>query len=402
MDNVVAEINAPAYWSAGYNGEGVDVALIDTGVAPVAGLAGAGKVIYGPDVSSEGGIDELRDLDSFGHGTHMAGIIAGHGPDFRGVAPGARIVSVKVANAYGETDVDRVISAIRWVTQHAHDGGRNIKVLNLSFGAAPTSSYKKADLAYAVEQAWKSGIVTVVAAGNGGINAGGLDDPAFDPYIIAVGADNTHGTTDMTDDNVASFSSRGDGWRDPDVVAPGKSVVSLRVPGSFIDDQHPEARVGDLYFRGSGTSQAAAVVSGAAALVISQRPGIRPYQVKAMLKQTARPLDVESYSAQGNGLIDLAALLEAATPDTKQTWPSSTGSTGAWWSVPEATGNSWSSTGNSWSGNSWTGSGWAGPGWDEDNTIAGNSWTTGGWEGVSWGRQPRGSDVNDPRGRGRP
>jgi serine protease AprX len=310
---------------------------------------------------------------------------------------------VKVSNALGGTDVDRIISAIRWVTQHAHDGGRNIRVLNLSFGATATGSYKKDDLAYAVEQAWKAGIVTVVAAGNSGVASGGLDDPAFDPYIVAVGADNTHGTTDVADDTVAAFSSRGDGSRDPDVVAPGKSVVSLRVPGSFIDNQHPEARVGDVYFRGSGTSQAAAVVSGAAALVLSQRPQMRVGQVKALLMQTARSLTDATYSAQGRGLIDLAAALNAPTPDTKQTWPSSTGSTGAWWSVAEATGNSWSSTGNSWSGNSWTGDGWSGPGWDEDNLIAGNSWSAGGWEGVSWGRKPKDDRVTGPgAGRGKP
>ena len=391
MDNVVDEIGARSYWSAGYNGSGVDVALIDTGVAPVAALDGSDQVIYGPDVSSESGDPALLNLDAYGHGTHMAGIIAGRSYGFRGVAPGARIVSLKVADAQGDTDVERIISAIRWVTQNAHQGGLNIRVLNLSFGALPNSSYKKDDLAYAVEQAWKAGIVTVVAAGNGGANSDGLLDPAFDPYIVAVGADNTRGTTDVSDDNVASFSSRGDGWRDPDVVAPGKSIISLRVPGSYIDDQHPEARVDDLYFRGSGTSQAAAVVSGAAALIVSQRPTIRAGQVKALLIQNARPLSNDGYSAQGHGLIDLSAVLDLPTPDFKQTWPNSTGSTGAWWNVPDATGNSWSSAGNSWSGNSWTSSGWTGPGWDDNDVVDGNSWSSVGWLDESW---------SNPQGRG--
>jgi serine protease AprX len=389
--NVNRQINAQAYIANGYNGAGVDVALIDSGVAPVYGLTTSHKVVYGPDVSFESGQDNLRNLDTFGHGTHMAGIIAGDSDTFEGVAPGATIVSLKAADALGRTNLGQIVASIKWVVRHAHDDGLNIRVLNLSFGAVTATSYRKDDLAYAVERAWSAGIVTVVAAGNEGIYSDGLDTPAFDPFVIAVGADNPHGTTDVSDDNVSSFSSRGDGQRDPDVIAPGKSVVSLRVPGSYLDCEFPTARVGDDYFRGSGTSQAAAVVSGAAALIISQRPGISPDEVKSLLMSTARPIPNASHTAQGSGLIDLQAALSADTPDAHQYWSHSNGSPqGIWASVPDAAGNSWStasSEGNSWSGNSWTGDGWSGPGWGDGPD--GNSWSTGGWEGVSWGRNPK-------------
>jgi serine protease AprX len=393
MYNVVREVGAPTYWWNGYTGAGVDVALIDSGVSPVPGLDRAGKIVYGPDVSFESNVDALRNLDTYGHGTHMAGIIAGRGDGFRGVAPGARIVSLKAANALGATSVGQVIAAIKWVVEHKTDNGLNIRVLNLSFGASNVNRYQVDDLAYAVEQAWEAGIAVVVSAGNSGDGSNGLADPAFDPFVIAVGADNPHGTTDVGDDNVTSFSSRGDGQRDPDVVAPGKSVLSLRVPGSYLDQTYPDARVGDTLFRGSGTSQAAAVVSGVAALVIQQRPRITPDQLKALLQSTAQPVPDASYQAQGSGLVSLTDAYRTSTTHTAQAWPPSSGSDGNPWADADATGNSWSSAdanGNSWSTNVWTGSGWEGPGWTDGKSTDGNSWSSDGWLGVSWGKKKAG------------
>ncbi|MDQ6650145.1 MAG: S8 family serine peptidase, partial [Actinomycetota bacterium] len=157
------------------DGHGIDVALIDSGVAPVAGLNDAGKVLHGPDLSPESQNPATATLDTFGHGTHMAGIIAGHDTgasvysknsnDFLGVAPNARIVSVKAADALGSSDVSQVIAGIDWVVQHAHDPGMNIRVLNLSFGTDATQSYALDPLAFATEVAWRAGIVVVVSAG---------------------------------------------------------------------------------------------------------------------------------------------------------------------------------------------------------------------------------------------
>ena len=205
MYNIEQMDGAHAYWNAGYTGQGVGVALIDSGVTPVDGLTTPGKVVNGPTSPSNRRVPSLEYLDTFGHGTHMAGIIAGRdsavtsvsssdSTHFLGMAPNAQIVSVKVADALGQTDVSQVLAAIDWVVQHQNDNGMNIRVLNLSYGTDSNQSYVLDPLAYAAEQAWLHGIVVVVAAGNDGNWSNGLDDPAIDPYVIAVGASNTENT----------------------------------------------------------------------------------------------------------------------------------------------------------------------------------------------------------------
>ena len=321
-------------WDAGFTGAGVDVAIIDSGVVPVDGLRSPGKVVNGPDLSFEGMACDasgctpspLANLDTYGHGTHLAGIIAGRDDaapgtvtsassgNFVGVAPDARIVSIKVADALGRTDVSQAIAAIDWVIQHKNANGLNIRVLNMSFGTDGVQRYQLDPLAYAAEQAWHKGIVVVVAAGNDGYGSPKLNNPAYDPYVIAVGGSDGLGTATTDDDIVPSWSATGDGTRNPDVVAPGQSVVSLRVPNGHLDAAYPGARTGERFFRGTGTSQSAAVVSGAAALLLEQRPELTPDQVKALLTGSARKLPLAEAKAQGNGLIDLAAASAAVTP----------------------------------------------------------------------------------------
>jgi serine protease AprX len=464
LESVRRMIGADAYWDAGFDGEGIDVAVIDSGVAPVLGLSGAGAVISGPDLSFESQDPDLRYLDTYGHGTHMAGIIAGNdglasGDDeddeddsaatpaddagsgnaggFRGVAPGARIVSLKVADAFGTTDLSQVLAAIDWVVKHRHDHSGpvdlNIRVLNLSFGTDGTQAYTLDPLAFAVEQAWQKGIFVVVAGGNEGYGTTKLNNPAYDPYVMAVGASDPQGTLDTVDDVVAEFSSRGDSQRHPDLVAPGKSIVSLRDPGSFIDTTNPGAVVGSagMLFRGSGTSQATAVVSGAAALVLQQRPKIKPDELKALLTSTADDLSGADPAAQGAGLLDLAAAFGTTTPKAKQTWPRAkgngslekargshhvadgddklkgeqnifgdgfdaaawagkSGKEGSWkdgsFLGRSWTGRSWTSTtwlGLAWKGRSWTSGSWTGRSWTSD-AWTGRSWTSSGWSGGTW------------------
>ena len=240
MSRTTAYTGVTDWWDAGLTGAGVDVAVIDTGVVPVDGLATPGKIVYGPDLSLDSQDSELRNLDANGHGTFMAGIIAGNGDSFLGVAPDARIVSVKVGAANGSVDVSQVIAAIDWVVQHRQDNGLNIRVLNLSYGTDSTQPYTVDPLAFAVEQAWKAGIFVVAATGNEGyvFKTGTLTNPAFDPKIFAVGASDSMGTARMGDDTVAPFSSTGSNARYVDVVAPGAHIVSLRVPGSYIDQAY--------------------------------------------------------------------------------------------------------------------------------------------------------------------
>jgi serine protease AprX len=424
-------IKAKELWKAGFLGQGVDVALIDSGVAPVEGITT--NLIHGPDLSFDSPADNLRYLDTYGHGTHLAGIIAGRDSTippgredeeldkaFLGVAPKARVVSVKVASASGATDVSQVIAGIDWVVQHRNTDGLNIRVLNLSFGTDGTQSYLLDPLTYAAEVAWRKGIVVVVSAGNSGFGSSRLNNPAFDPFVIAVGADNTQGTNDPKDDLIPSWSARGDATRRPDLVAPGASVVSLRVPGSHVDLANPGALVGtSRFFKGSGTSQAAAVVSGAAALLLSQRPNLNPDQVKYLLKSTAVRLPNADLDSQGAGLINLKAAKESFTPLAalvQQLFPTSTGLgtlegargsvhvtdgdvvlTGeldifgatfdtSVWALASLFGNTWSGgawNGNTWSGNTWSGNTWSGNTWS-GNTWSGNTWSGNTWSGNTW------------------
>jgi len=411
---------ASALWSSGATGKGVDVALVDSGVVAVPGLAGSGKIVYGPDLSSETGTPTAN-LDTYGHGTHMAGIIAGNdattgsyagnSSDFVGMAPDSRIVSIKIADAKGQTDVSQAIAAIDWVIENKNKNGMNIRVMNMSFDTDSTQSYVLDPLAFAAEQAWHAGIVVVVAVGNDGISH--INNPATDPYVIAVGSDSANGTADVSDDAVSSFSNKGTAFkRHPDVLAPGDHVVSLRDPGSYLDTTYPAGRIGDTLFRGSGTSQAAAVVSGAAALLISQRPTLTADQVKALLMGTASKIKGVPGESQGNGLINLAAAKVAATPtNAVQKFKVSTGLgsleasrgsvhvtvngrqvTGevdvhgrAWNSAAVASGiqhrTNWQ--GLSWSGLSWSGLSWSGLSWS-GLSWSGLSWSGLSWSGLSW------------------
>jgi serine protease AprX len=447
---------AEAWWAAGYTGDGIDVALIDSGVSPVEGLTTAGKVIYGPDLSLESQAPNLTNLDTFGHGTFMAGLIAGRdtslaGPyqlaaasEYRGMAPDARIVSLKVGTADGGTDVSQVIAAIDWVVQHRDDNGLHIRVLNLSYGTNSTNWFGVDPLAFAVEQAWDAGIVVVAAAGNSGYQAKGsspaLADPAYDKRIIAVGASDSMGTAIQLDDTVPDFSAaaKTGSARAPDFVAPGTHIEGLRVPNSYIDT-HVDGKVvlDDRFMRGSGTSESTAIASGAAALILSKYPHATPDQIKRMLKLGAVDLPLGGKAGTvGSGELQLGPILAMPLPSYVQTVAPGTGtgtlegsrgsdhltrdgvvlkgeqdifgkpfdsaamaaleaassswSGGTWndssWSGSSWSGNSWSGTswsGNSWSGNSWSGSSWSGNSWS-GNSWSGSSWSGNSWSGNSW------------------
>jgi serine protease AprX len=219
-------------YRAGYTGKGVDVATIDTGIVPVDGLT-SGNVINGADLSFDSQFPEVAHLDAVGHGTHMASLIAGRdrvatpeeyaggAAGYHGIAPDARVVSVKVAASDGSTDVSQVIAAIDWVVSHRDDGDVRIRVLSLSFGTDSTQSPDVDPLAYAVESAWRNGIVVVAAAGNGGAATPRLLNPAQSPNVIAVGAADTGWTARTRDDAVAAFSNGGTPTRTSTSSRPG-------------------------------------------------------------------------------------------------------------------------------------------------------------------------------------
>jgi serine protease AprX len=301
-------------WARGFDGAGIDVAVIDSGVAAISSLNG--RLVNGPDFSTDATNPNLTQLDGFGHGTHMAGVIAGNDPvtGATGVAPSARIVSVKVARYDGGTDIAAVLKALDWVVSKGQKDGFNVRVVNLSFGVEGIPDYMTDPLSEAVEKAWGKGVVVVVSAGNSGNATASLNSPATNPFVIAVGATDERDTITTADDTIAPFSARGSATRSPDMVAPGTGIVSSRVSGSLLDDSYPEARIDDTLFRGNGTSQAAAVVSGAAALLLQSQPKLTPDEVKAILRSTAKPIAGAPTTLQGAGQIDLNAALSAVAP----------------------------------------------------------------------------------------
>jgi serine protease AprX len=442
MAAITSQTGATAWWAAGYTGKGVDVALIDTGVAPVSGLAIPGKVIYGPDLSLESQAPNLRNFDTNGHGTFMAGLIAGRdngvvapyasapASQYRGIAPDARVVSLKVATADGGADVTQVIAAINWVVDHKTDNGMNIRVLNLSYGTDTTQSADIDPLSFAVERAWNAGIVVVVAAGNSGYvkskTAPTLANPAYNPFVIAVGGYDTMGTSDIKDDTMGLYSQGGcgGGCKKPDFAAVGSHVQGLRVPNGFIDSTHSEGRLGDRFFRGSGTSEAAAITSGSIALLLQKYPGTSPDRVKQFMATTGGKIGGPG-AQQGGGSVNLAQMLTKNVPNHTQKFSPSSGTgsvelsrgrdhisrngvqlagdvdifghpvtaaslAGAWsggsWNGSTWSGSTWSGStwsGSTWSGSTWSGSTWSGSTWS-GSTWSGSTWSGSTWSGSSW------------------
>jgi serine protease AprX len=316
----IQTVNAPQVWATkGLTGKGVTVAVIDSGVADHPDLAG--RIVARVDLTGEGSTG-----DPGGHGTHVAGLIAGNGAASKGlwtgVAPQANIASVRVIDATGHATLSTIFAGLQWVLRNRST--YNIRIANLSFGGAAMSGYQNDLLASAVEMLTFAGITVVVSAGNnGGAGPSSITTPATDPFVITVGADDDNGTASLRDDSVATWSSRGptafDGIAKPDLIAPGRKVIGLRAAGSSIDTLYPGRRVkakgeesAAQYVTMSGTSMAAAIVSGVAALYLERRPSATPREVKAQLTATARPLAEARATRQGAGVVDAFAAVTTA------------------------------------------------------------------------------------------
>jgi serine protease AprX len=419
-------------WAAGYRGQGVGVAVIDTGVNAVGDLAG--RVSHSVDFSGEG-----DGVDRFGHGTFVAGMVAGTGATgvgVQGTAPDAHIISVKIAGEDGSADVTHVLAAIQWAV--SFKDVYDIDVINLSLGTDSTQDYRLDLLNLAVERAWANGIVVVVSASNRGPASGTVSKPADDPFVITVGASDDRTSPGIGDDGVPGFSAAGptrsNGLTKPDIVAPGRSVVSSRAIGSTADQRNPGARIGAHHMVGSGTSFAAGVVSGAAALVLSKDPQLTPDQVKARLLDTARTGPVTDPQRVGSGWLDAeAATFSTSTRSANEglSWSEGTGSlqasrgslsvsietgtildpvlgplpvltslTGdltylgtafdpAAYRDGEWTGSQWG--GSQWGGSQWGGSQWGGSQWG-GSQWGGSEWYGSQWGGSQWGGSQWGGD----------
>lgn len=316
----------------GVNGLLVTVAVLDTGYWKHPSLdttaLGLGRVLAQYDAigdsrdSSTTGLLGLTSLgatansDGSGHGTHITGVILNKDRTadgrYFGIAPNANLVSVRAFDADGRGTYSSVIRGIDWIVQNKN--AHRIRVLNLSFGATPRSYYWDDPLNRAVMKAWQAGIVVVASAGNSGPASGTVTVPGNVPYVITVGAMTDNFTpANPNDDRLASFSSTGptyEGFVKPEVVAPGGHIWSLMPTYARIAQEHPTYQNDGDFFTMSGTSQAAAVVTGAVALLLQAEPGLSPDAVKCKLIASARPaLDPtgrEAYSVfqQGAGLIN--------------------------------------------------------------------------------------------------
>lgn len=347
-------------------GRGVRVAVVDTGVSDSAALDRAsGRLVDAVDTSDvfEGGPVRTSGVfeDGYGHGTFMASLIAGReapgsGGRAVGVAPRATVLAVKVAGDDGTTSLSEVVAGLDWIAAHPD----RVDVANLALSARrPGEGYGADPLTDAVERVQRAGVVVVVSAGN---RRGEVGDPGFDPRVLTVGA------ADVRTGAVTGFSGSAvvAGVRKPDVVASGRGVLGVLPPGSTVARGSRRAPATGELWRGSGTSQATAIASGAAALLLVRHPEATPAQVKATLRGGAVDLP---------GRRDGAGLLQTPTrllggPDG--TAPDGTDLTG------ELTfdANSWSA--NSWSANSWSANSWSANSWSA------NSWSANSWSANSW------------------
>ncbi|MGH2368961.1 MAG: S8 family serine peptidase, partial [Chloroflexota bacterium] len=336
----------------------------------------AGNVVFNSSTLKNGG-------DEHGHGTHVAGIVGGNSwwsgssslqGKYVGIAPQANLINVKVSDDEGMSYISDVVNAIDWVVTNRQ--AYNIRVMNLSLISSVAESYRTSVLAGAVERAWFNGIFVVVSAGNNGANTM-LYPPANDPFVVTVGAADPMGTTARADDGMAPWSSYGvsqDGVAKPDVVAPGRYVVSrLASSYSTLGRTFPDRIVDGTYLRLSGTSMAAPVVAGIAALAFQAHPEWTNDQVKWLLTQTAAKLGNGAVPGQGAGLVDARAVVTyAGTPQAANQGLTICelliGPDGA---VNYAT-SSWSTS--SWSTSSWSTSSWSTSSWSTSSwsTVAGD------------------------------
>ena len=372
--------SAPNPWSAGATGQGVGIAVIDSGVTP------------SPDFGSrltqvvlDGQVGSLD--DTVGHGTMVAGVAAGNSPDgrFIGIAPGANVYAININRPTGVYTSD-VITALKWVFDNAH--AYNIRVVNLSLTETVQSSYKTSPLDLAVERLWASGVFVAVSAGN--LGPGQIDyAPANDPLVFSVDAFDTMDTSGPGDDTLSTWSSSGttvDGFVKPDLVAPGRHIAAPLPAGTLLDLQAPLGnRVAPGYASINGTSFAAPQVAGAAAVIFQWHPDYSPDNVKWVLiaKQGAKPKNSKigalslssSYNLGGTpGRANQGVPALVCAPGS--TCLTDTTIASAWDS------SSWNSA--SWNSASWNSASWNSASWNSTTTWDSASWNSFSWNSASW------------------
>lgn len=363
----IRAIGADKLWNSASDlqGQGIGVAVVDSGIAPHAdfdGTNGSSRIVA--SVTFNGLLTSLA--DGYGHGTHVAGIIGGNGSlssgGYIGVAPKVNLINVRVSSDAGATSTSDVVTSLQWVL--AHKTTYNIRVVNLSLTGGVADSYNVDPLDAACEILWNNGIVVVVAAGNNGSTASGVVyPPANDPFVLTVGAVDDKGTASTSDDTLAPYSAYGttsDGFAKPDVVAPGSHIISTlgSTSATMVVAHLDHLVLNPSYFRMSGTSMAAPMVSGAVALLLQAQPSLTPDQVKYRLEATAHPLG----TGTGAGELDAYAAVNSATTASANTGLAAskvltTGSQPVTWTT-------WNSA--NWSSANWSSANWSSANWSSD------------------------------------
>ncbi|TME99853.1 MAG: hypothetical protein E6I52_14790 [Chloroflexi bacterium] len=404
------EVNATSVWQqSGYGygySQGVTVAVLDSGVASDVDLTDNQNRVVAR-VSFAGPMDPQHP-DPGGHGTHIAGTIAGDGTrsngEYVGMDPHANVASVQVLDYKGNGRVSSVLRGLSWVLGHKRD--LNIKVVNMSLGTPPVGAYRTDPLAAGVEVAWKNGITVVAAAGNQG--SGKVESPGIDPYVITVGSTDDAGTVTLNDDTLAWFSSWGTptaSTQKPDMVAPGRKIVSIRVPGSTLDTTLPDhvvtAKNGSKYMRLSGTSMSTGIVSGAVALLLERNPNLTPDQVKHIMVMTTQRFGQNASpppaGAAGSGLLNCYTAYSStdrASADrglrlgdgvARMVYSLIYGGPLSW-KDPNYQGINW--TAFTWATLPWTTAAWDNIAWDNiawDNIAWDNiAWDQTSWDNIAW------------------
>jgi subtilisin family serine protease len=334
--------------------------------------------------------------DQYGHGTHVAGIIAGNGADsgglYRGIAPKTEVVNFRVADQYGVAHESGIVEAMQYILELKKVYGYNIRVLNISINSSVEQSYHDSPLNAALEILWFNGIVVVASAGN----SGGLDyntinaAPANDPYVITVGATDEHGTADRSDDTIPTWSAHGvtmDGVVKPDVYAPGRNIISVLSSQSAWASQYPHRVYGEgEYFRMSGTSMAAPMVAGVIAHLLYINPGLRPDQVKHLVMHG---VPILSSNGQSGAYLDAAELGDEASDwglENQDNVPHillAKMAMVAYWADDEC-GDTCDWENIDWESVNWNSVDWNSVDWDSVNWNS-IDWDSVNWNSVDWG-----------------
>jgi serine protease AprX len=313
-------VGASAAGKAGLTGRGVTIAVLDTGIYPHPDLTRPrNRIVAFKDFIN----GRSRPYDDNGHGTHCAGDAVGNGYSsrgkYRGPATEARLVGVKVLDKEGTGYDSDIIRGIEWCIRNRRKYG--IRILSMSLGVSAKEACANDPLCQAVGKAWRKGLVVVTSAGNTGPKRGTVESPGINPLVLTVGAADDKGTTNLSDETVPPYSSRGPakgGSKKPDLLAPGTAITSLRAPGSTLDLTDKKARKGRWYFTMTGTSMAAPIVAGAAAQLLQKYPRCSPNRVKRTLIKHADSLGLPG-NTQGAGMLNMRFLIKRLTSSKRST-----------------------------------------------------------------------------------